>query len=146
MYNHSSLDCYRATRSKFFNSVSRKWCALLVKKNSLSSTRNIRVWYIFTMATPAIGEKDMAQGLECAALLMSLPAVRFESRLVQDFQGNIMFLLSYIGTFFDVVSLGNALSPQMLHLTQIKMSRQVNRCSDQGVNIYKSRMKILISD
>ena len=31
-------------------------------------------------------------------------------------------LLSILGHCFDVVSLGKALTPQMLHLTQVKMS------------------------
>ena len=60
-------------------------------------------------------ERDMAQWLEHGALSMSMTAVRFRIRLVQDFLGNIS-PLSMLGHCFDVVSLGTALNPQMLHL------------------------------
>ena len=43
----------------------------------------------------------------------------FESRLVQDAH---VPLLSILGHCFEVVSLGKAHHPQMLHLTQVKMS------------------------
>ena len=46
----------------------------------------------------------------------------FESRLVQDFQRNIMSPLSILGHCFDVVSLGKALNHQMLNLIEVKMS------------------------
>ena len=58
----------------------------------------------------------MAQWLERGALPMSLPAVRFQIRLVQDFQRNIMFLPSQSGDIVKMVSLGKTLRPQMLHL------------------------------
>ena len=68
-------------------------------------------------------ERDMAQWLERDALTMSLSPRGFESGLLQDFQRKIMFPpLSILGNCFDVVSLGKALHPQMLHLTQVKMS------------------------
>ena len=51
-------------------------------------------------------EREMAQWLERGALPMSLPPCGFESRLVQDFQRNIMFLPSqYWDIGFNVVSL-----------------------------------------
>ena len=40
----------------------------------------------------------------------------FESRLVEDFQRNVP-PLSILEHCFDVLSLGKALNPQMLHLT-----------------------------
>ena len=49
---------------------------------------------VYGKGPEAFTERDMAQWLECGALLMSLPDVRFRTRLVQDFQRNIMFLPS----------------------------------------------------
>ena len=68
-------------------------------------------------------ERDMAQWLERDALTMSLSAARFRSRLVAGFsEKNHVSPLSILRHCFDVVSLGKALHPQMLHLTQVKMS------------------------
>ena len=54
---------------------------------------------------------------------MSLPAVRFRIRLCVGFSEKYhVSLISILGHFFDFVSLGKALHPQMLHLTQVKIS------------------------
>ena len=53
---------------------------------------------------------------------MSLPAVRFRIPLGAGFSEKYhVSPLSILG-HVDVVSLGKALHPQMLHLTQVKMS------------------------
>ena len=68
-------------------------------------------------------ERDMAQCLERGALSMSLPAVQFWIRLGAGFSEKYhVSPLSMLGHCFDVVSLGKALNPQMLDLTQVKMS------------------------
>ena len=65
----------------------------------------------------------MAQWLERGALPMSLPAVRFRTPLCAGFSEKYhVSLLSILGHCFDVVSLDKALHPQMLDLTQVKMS------------------------
>ena len=67
--------------------------------------------------------RDMAQWLERGALPMPLPAVRFRIPLGAGFSEKYnVSPLSILGHCFDVVSLGKALNPQMLHLTQVKMS------------------------
>ena len=38
------------------------------------------------------------------------------------FRGILCFTLSTLGHYFDVVSVGKALPPQMFHLTQVEMS------------------------
>ena len=54
---------------------------------------------------------------------MSLPAVRFRITLGAGFSEKYhVSPLSILGDCSDVVSLGKALSPEMLHLTQVKMS------------------------
>ena len=54
---------------------------------------------------------------------MSLPAVRFRIPLGAGFSEKYhVSPLSLLAHCFDVVSLGKALNPQMLHLTQVKMS------------------------
>ena len=55
---------------------------------------------------------------------MSLPAARFiKPRLVPDFRRIVMLLpLSILGYCFDVVFLGSALYPHILHLTHVKIS------------------------
>ena len=65
----------------------------------------------------------MAQWLERGALPMSLSFVRFRILLDAVFS-EIYHVspLSILGHCFNVVSLGKALHPQMLHLTQVKMS------------------------
>ena len=69
---------------------------------------------------------DMAQWPERGALLMSLPAVRFRIPLGAGFSEKYhVSPLSKLGHCFDVVSLGKALNPQMLHLTQVKMSTYI---------------------
>ena len=60
----------------------------------------------------------MARWLERGALPMSLPAVRFRIPLGAGFSEK--YRISPL--CFDVVSLRNALNPQMFHLTQVKMS------------------------
>ena len=108
----------------------------------------------------------MAQWLERGALPMSLPAVQFRTPLGAEFSEKYhVSLLLILGYCFDVVSLGKALHPRMLHLTQVKMSTwkdrdhnmydkftaqkwlrdcmrsvvlngtQMNRSSDQGSNV-----------
>ena len=68
-------------------------------------------------------EGDMAQWLESGALTISLPAARFRIRLGAGFsEKNKVSPLSILGHCFDVVSLGKALHPQILHLTQVKMN------------------------
>ena len=68
-------------------------------------------------------ERGMAQWLERDALIMLLPAARFRIRLFAGFsEKNHGSPLLILGHCFDVVSLGKALHPQMLHLTQGKMS------------------------
>ena len=65
----------------------------------------------------------MAQWLKRDALLMSLPAVRFRIPLGAGFSEKYnVSPLSILGHCFNVVSLGKPLHPQMLHLTQVKMS------------------------
>ena len=65
----------------------------------------------------------MAQWSERRVLSMSLPAVRFRIPLGAGFSEKYhVSPLSILGHCFDVVSLGKALNPQMLYLTQVKMS------------------------
>ena len=68
-------------------------------------------------------ERDMAQWLERGDLPMSMPAVRFRIPLSAGFSEKYhVSPLSILGHCFDVMSLSKALNPQMLHLTQVKMS------------------------
>ena len=68
-------------------------------------------------------ERDMVQLLERGALSMSLPAVRFRIPLDAGFLEKYnVSPLSMLGHCSDVLSLGEAPNPQMLHLTQVKMS------------------------
>ena len=68
-------------------------------------------------------ERDMAQWLERDALTMSLPVARFRIRLGAGFsEKNHVSPLSILEHCFNVVSLGKALHPQMLHLSQVKKS------------------------
>ena len=54
---------------------------------------------------------------------MSLPVVRFRIPLGAGFSEKYhVSPLSILGRCFDCVSLGKFLNPQMLHLTQVKMS------------------------
>ena len=54
---------------------------------------------------------------------MSLPAARFRIPLGAEFSEKYhVSPLSILGHCFDVVSLGKAFNPQMLHLTQVEMS------------------------
>ena len=54
---------------------------------------------------------------------MSLTAVRFRIPLGAGFSDKYHVApLSILGHCFDVESSGKALNPQMLHLTQVKMS------------------------
>ena len=65
----------------------------------------------------------MAQWLERGAMPMSLPVVRFRIPLGAGFSEKYhVSLLSILGHCEDGVSLGKTLHPQMLHLTQVKMS------------------------
>ena len=65
----------------------------------------------------------MAQWLERGALPMSLPAVRLRIPLGAGFSEKYhVSPLSILEHCFDVVFLSKALNPQMLHLTQVKMS------------------------
>ena len=60
----------------------------------------------------------------CVALPMSPLAVRFRTQLGKRFSEEYyVYLLSILGHCFDVVSLGKAFHPQMLHLTPVKMRR-----------------------
>ena len=68
-------------------------------------------------------ERYMAQWLERGALPMSRPAVRFRTPLSAGFlDKSDVFPLLILGYCFDVVSLGKALHPQILHLTHVKIS------------------------
>ena len=68
-------------------------------------------------------ERDMAQWLERRALSMSLPAVRSRIPLGAGLSEKYHVPpLSVLGNCFDVVSLGETLNPQMLYLTQVKIS------------------------
>ena len=68
-------------------------------------------------------ERDMAQWLERDTLTMSLPVARFRIRLGAGFsEKNHVSPLSILEHCFNVVSLGKALHPQMLHLSQVKKS------------------------
>ena len=65
------------------------------------------------------------QWLERGVLPMSLAAVRFRMPLGAGFSEEYYNVspLSILGYCFDVVySMGKALNPQILHLTQVKMS------------------------
>ena len=65
----------------------------------------------------------MAQWLESGALLISLPAMRLRISCGTGFSDKYhVSPLSILGHCFYVISLGKALHPQMLHLTQLKMS------------------------
>ena len=65
----------------------------------------------------------MAQWLERGALPMLLPAVRFRIPLGAGFSEKYhVSSLPILRHCFDFVSLGKALHPQMLHLTQVKTS------------------------
>ena len=67
--------------------------------------------------------RNMAQWLERDALTMSLPVARFRIRLGAGFsEKKHVSLLSILEHCFNVVSLGKALHPQMLHLSQVKKS------------------------
>ena len=80
----------------------------------MSSLLNNLVWRCI--------EWGMSQ-LERDALPMSLPVVRFRNPLGAGFLEKYhVSPLSVLGHCFDVESLGKALHPQMLHLTQVKMS------------------------
>ena len=60
--------------------------------------------------------------VERGALTMLLPAVWFRIRLGARFsEKSHVSPFSIWGHCFDVVSLGKALHPQMLHLTQVKI-------------------------
>ena len=62
----------------------------------------------------------MTQWLERGALPMSLPAVRFRISFGAGYSNKYyVSLLSILEYYFDVVSLGKALHPHMLHLTQM---------------------------
>ena len=64
----------------------------------------------------------MVQWLERGGLPMSLPAVRSRTPVCAIFlEKHLVCPLSILGHCLDVV-LGKALPPQMLHLTQIKIS------------------------
>ena len=68
-------------------------------------------------------EGDVAQWLERGALLMSLPTVRFRIPLGAEFSEKYhVSPLSILRHCFNVVFLGKALDPQMLHLILVKMS------------------------
>ena len=69
---------------------------------------------------PPDSERGVAQWLERGALPMSLPAVRFRIPLGATFSDKYYISpLSILGHYFDAVSLGKALYPHMLHLTQV---------------------------
>ena len=64
----------------------------------------------------------MAQ-LERGTLSMSLPAVRLRTPLSTGFSEKFYISpLSILRHCFDIVSLGKALHPQMIHWTQVKKS------------------------
>ena len=65
---------------------------------------------------------ELAQWFERGALPMSLPAMRFRTSLGAGFSEKYFSPLSILGHCFDFVPFGKALYPQMLHLTQVKIS------------------------
>ena len=68
-------------------------------------------------------ERDVTQWLERGALPMSLPAVRFGIPLGAEFSDKYhVSPPSILGHVFDALSLGKALKPKLVHLTQVKMS------------------------
>ena len=79
----------------------------------------------FGIHTFNLSEKDMAQWLERGVLPMSLPVVWFRILLgagfimIQEYHASPLSTLVHC---FDVVSLGKALNPEMLHLTLMKIS------------------------
>ena len=74
--------------------------------------------------------EDMAQWLECEALALSLPAVRFRIPLGVGFSEQYSVSpLTILGHCFDAVPLGKALNPQMLHLTGRKEMAMCMICS-----------------
>ena len=80
-------------------------------------------FYAFQCVFFAVMKRDVAQWLERRALPMSLPAVRFRIPLGAGFSEKYHVPpLSMLGHCFDAVYLDKALNPQMLHLTQVKMS------------------------
>ena len=63
----------------------------------------------------------MAQWLERGAVQMSQPVVRFRNPLGAGFSEQYYVSpLSILGHYFDGVSLGKALHPQILYLTTLK--------------------------
>ena len=65
-------------------------------------------------------ERDVVQWLERGALPMSLPVVRFRIPLGAGFSEKYhVSPLLILGHYFDVLSMGKALYPHMLHLTQV---------------------------
>ena len=65
-----------------------------------------------------LGEMDMGQWLERDALPISLSAVRFRigAKFYMTYHVSPLSILRHC---FDVVSLGKALHPQMIHLTHV---------------------------
>ena len=84
------------------------------------STSYIDGRYSLYKSTNSDNERALAQWLERGALPLSLPAVRFRIPLGGGFSEKYYVSpLSILGHYFDVVSLGKALNPQTLHLTQV---------------------------
>ena len=79
--------------------------------------------FISSQRVVSFREGQLVQSLARGALSMSLAAVRFRILLGAGFSKKYhVSPLSILGHCFDVVSLGKALNPQLLHLTQVKMS------------------------
>ena len=104
-------------------------------KNQYCQSRYIATLAMTTVCPGLDDEKHATERETChnCALSISLSAVRFRTPLGAGFSDKYHISpLSILGHCFDVVSLGEALNPQMLHLTQVKMST----CKDRDDNVY----------
>ena len=82
-------------------------------------------WASVVDSGPTLKQHRYGHGVmvKLGALPMSLPAVRFRIPLGAGISEKYhVSPFSILGHCFDVVSSGKALYPQMLHLTQVKMS------------------------
>ena len=76
--------------------------------------------FINIMTPNTLPGRGVVIWLERGALPMSLPAVRFRIQLGAGFsEKHHVSPLSILGHYFDAVSLGKALYPHMVHLTQV---------------------------
>ena len=106
----------------------RPFLFFIKRNSSMETLYNMGLFHAFEQqpidsCVPLTLERDTTQWLERAALSMSLPAMRFRISFGAGFSEKYhVSPLSILGHCFDVVSLGKALNPHMLHLTQLKIS------------------------